>query len=903
MEIEDDIDCRFDHLDIVGYKRLCGQIYNKDIWLNDTSAQIAFRSDNNYGDKGFVIEVSYKYEGCEPEIQVPVNSEGYITSPLFPQPYPDGMECWTLVRAVAGDTNIRPEDMANVTIGLAFEFVDMEPDEKCAYDFVEVFDGFNVSSENQLGPQLARFCEFNVQPSDSNTKNFPFDPTSGPALQEAGWQSSTATPFGTIASSGPEILIHFHSDQLLNNRGYRAKYTVNLPPRTELNNCKWIHDESAKSLKTPNHPRDYPANADCTISLKAPNENEKVVIVFETFRFESDANCSFDRIEIYDSYADGTANNNQGGGYDDDNNSRTIEISNSKKPIARLPIDPVRVYCGHKPARFKYVSRGSEIRIRFVSDNAGEFNGFAARYAFLRDKNAPDRSSEPFEVFPTNATINIGSSHVMRCIPRSSTIQAATANSTNATTLWYKEDRSVSENRIFRNGTHFLIRDFAPTDAGKYFCKFGPHTKEFWLSGRHPSCSILYLKRPKNLIQSEGENSILECQVALAPSNDKDAVKITWLKDGVEINPESPSSRLKYELLRSGTLVVNYLTQNDTGFYTCLTNPQSSSMPSGQVDESCAMSATAFLRVNVRVDIERICGIPVKGQPKHQAQQQQQQSSQQPQQQSSQPQGNRLSNNQERPATSEHGKIVGGQDAMKGAYPWQVMFWDYKRRAFCGGALLNERWIATAAHCFDARSVNNSSMPPVEVRLGRHDQTALDEETQFVTKIAEIIRHPEFSRDTFDNDIALVRVTDHIPLSDYILPICLTKDVNSIDEAFFRSRSLVMGVVTGWGLLKEGGLQPRFMQEVRLPIVNQEQCKASTPFTVSQNMFCAGYAQEIVGDACKGDSGGPFLGYHENRWYLLGIVSWGEGCGRAGKYGFYTKVNNYLDWIRAYIKL
>lgn len=917
MEIEDDIDCRFDHLEIVGYKRLCGQIFNKDIWLNETAAQIVFRSDNNYGDKGFVIEVSYKYEGCEPEIQVPVSSEGYVTSPLYPQNYPDGMECWTLVRAVAGDSNIRQEDLVNATISLAFEFVDMEPDEKCAYDFVEVFDGLNSSSENQLGSQLARFCEFNVQPSDSNTKNFPFDPTAGPSILEAGWQSSSNTPFGTVVSTGPQLLIHFHSDQLLTNRGYRAKYSVNLPPRTELNNCKWVHDEQGKSLKTPNYPKDYPANSDCIISLKAPSDNEKVVIVFESFRFESDANCSFDRIEIYDSYSDGSFNNNGAqGSYDDDNNSRTITNQNSKKPIARLPIDPVRVYCGHKPARFKYVSRGSEIRIRFVSDNAAEFNGFSARYAFLKDKNSgSDRSTDPFEVAPANGTINIGSSHVLRCIPRASTVNSV--NGTNITTVWYKEDRSVSENRIFRNGTHFLIRDFAPSDAGKYICKFGQHSREFWLTGRQPSCSILYLKRPKNLIQSEGENSILECQVALAPSNDKDAVKITWLRDGVEINPDTAENRVKYELLRSGTLVINYLTQNDTGFYTCMaslrqdqsdnSNNQGShnGFPNNQnnngqnSDDSCAMSATSFLRVNIRIDSERVCGIPVKGQPKNQVQS----STLTSQQSSSSSQGNRLSNNQERPATSDHGKIVGGTDAMKGAYPWQVMFWDYKRRAFCGGALLNERWIATAAHCFDSRSINNSSVPPVEVRLGRHDQTAVDEDTQFVTKIAEIIKHPEFSRETFDNDIALVRVTDHIPLSDYILPICLARDVNSIEETFFRSRSLVMGVVTGWGLLKEGGLQPRFMQEVRLPIVNQEQCKASTPFTVSQNMFCAGYAQEIVGDACKGDSGGPFLGYHENRWYLLGIVSWGEGCGRAGKYGFYTKVNNYLDWIRAYIKL
>ena len=166
------------------------------------------------------------------------------------------------------------------------------------------------------------------------------------------------------------------------------------------------------------------------------------------------------------------------------------------------------------------------------------------------------------------------------------------------------------------------------------------------------------------------------------------------------------------------------------------------------------------------------------------------------------------------------------------------------------------------------------------VKLGKYDQTAA-EPTEAVTKIAHIIKHPHFSNETFDNDIALVKLVQHITFTDYIAPICLpssSEEVAAMDAFFFgvvetengngKESAVVpvnsgqtdaetkFGYVSGWGRLKENGPLPRYLHKIRLPIVEDDRCHRSTSFKVTENMFCAGYGKEIVGDACKGDSGG-----------------------------------------------
>ncbi|XP_028972182.2 suppressor of tumorigenicity 14 protein homolog [Esox lucius] len=240
-------------------------------------------------------------------------------------------------------------------------------------------------------------------------------------------------------------------------------------------------------------------------------------------------------------------------------------------------------------------------------------------------------------------------------------------------------------------------------------------------------------------------------------------------------------------------------------------------------------------------------------------------------------------------------KIVGGSDAGTGAWPWQVSLQMERYGHVCGAALVASRWLLSAAHCFqDSDAIKYSDVRVWRAYMGmRVMNTALN--AAATRTIRRIVFHSQYDQFTSDYDIALLELSSPVYFSDLVQPVC----VPAPSHAFTTGTSCY---VTGWGVLMEDGELASLLQEATVKIINRNSCNKLYDDAVTPRMLCAGNLQGGV-DACQGDSGGPLVCLERGRrWFLAGIVSWGEGCARQNRPGVYTLVTKFTDWIHQQTK-
>lgn len=286
-------------------------------------------------------------------------------------------------------------------------------------------------------------------------------------------------------------------------------------------------------------------------------------------------------------------------------------------------------------------------------------------------------------------------------------------------------------------------------------------------------------------------------------------------------------------------------------------------------------------------------------------------------------------------------KIAGGKTAVKGQFPWQVALVraghsDLFAAYYCGGTLIADRYVLTAAHCtYDENPSGGDGLPmaanAIDVLVGTHNF-----EGGTTHKVARIERHA-FDHATYDNDVAILELDTPLPLGGDVQAIGL---IEPSAEVYGVN---VQGRVTGWGATVPGPIPPelrkkavdlqfvdvtikdlkpcngRYVEDYRTRIFEAEirrgrsqeeaarvrdQKVPPTSVMVTANMFCAGGSRDARQDSCSGDSGGPFLIRQINDEgapvsVQSGIVSWGpsEGCGLIDRYGVYVRLERFRGWI------
>jgi secreted trypsin-like serine protease len=226
-------------------------------------------------------------------------------------------------------------------------------------------------------------------------------------------------------------------------------------------------------------------------------------------------------------------------------------------------------------------------------------------------------------------------------------------------------------------------------------------------------------------------------------------------------------------------------------------------------------------------------------------------------------------------------KVVGGKPTTIKDHPWQISLRSSGGSHICGGSFIKPNWIITAAHCVNVGS-------SYSILYGSTYRTSTD--PNLIISVSKVVKHVNYTSSNFRNDIALLKLSKDATLDG--------KDSDTI-EMFDGSFSLVGedSEASGWGTLSSGASSlPTQLYDVKLPIIAQTDPGSNYPTTTpyyEPSQVIAGKKTEGK-DTCQGDSGGPLIIKSSGNTYLVGLTSWGYGCGGGG---VYTRVSAYTQWV------